>query len=103
MTTPPPDSMERGALASKRRRYVERRAQRTAVPDKKAEERSSKKRWAIDEARTALDPNLTVPQAAIAVGRTASAVESLRLRWRTGKLPAALAEQIPPPPRDQTR
>jgi hypothetical protein len=78
-----------------RRRYVERRAQRTAVTGRK---KQSKRLWTIDEAKAALDVSLTVPQAALKIGRTASAVESLRLRWRNGRLPAALALHAPPPP-----
>jgi hypothetical protein len=78
-----------------RRRYIERRAQRTAVRGKA--KKTGRRPWAIDEAKTALDLSLTVPEAALKVARTASAVESLRLRWRAGRLPAALAAHIPPP------
>lgn len=81
-----------------RRRYVERRAARTAVS---APAKNTKKPWNIDEAKTALDRSLTVPEAALLVGRTASAVESLRLRWRKGRLPEALAIHIPPPAKEQ--
>lgn len=82
-----------------RRRYVERRAQRTAIAARK---KKGRRLWTIDEAKTALDPSLTVPEAALQVGRTASAVESLRLRWRNGRLPDALAAHIPPPRKEQS-
>ncbi|KAA1250330.1 hypothetical protein F0Q45_10350 [Mycobacterium simiae] len=81
-----------------RRRYVERRAARTAVPGRT---KRVKKLWTVDEAKTALDFSLTVPEAALKVGRTASAVESLRLRWRQGRLPDLLNMHIPPPRKDQ--
>lgn len=81
-----------------RRRYVERRAARTAV---QGHTPKTKKPWSIDEAKTALDLNLTVPEAALKIGRTASAVESLRLRWRKGRLPDLLTMHIPPPRNDQ--
>jgi hypothetical protein len=77
-----------------RRRYVERRAARTAVPGRA---KNVKKPWSVDEAKTALDLSLTVPEAALKIGRTASAVESLRLRWRRGSLPDLLTIHIPPP------
>lgn len=81
-----------------RRRYIERRAARTAVPGRG---KNVKKPWSVDEAKTALNLDLTVPEAALKVGRTASAVESLRLRWRQGRLPDVLAMHIPPPRKDQ--
>ncbi|PJE00760.1 MAG: hypothetical protein CK429_36120 [Mycobacterium sp.] len=81
-----------------RRRYVERRAARTAVPGRT---QNVKRPWNVDDAKTALDLTLSVPEAALRVGRTASAVESLRLRWRQGRLPDALAIHIPPPRNDQ--
>lgn len=56
-------------------------------------------RWTVSDARTALDTTLSVPEAALKVGRSATAVESLRRRWRTGRLPASLAAHMPEPPR----
>ncbi|MDT5087163.1 MAG: hypothetical protein QOJ61_4206 [Mycobacterium sp.] len=95
-------SNEAGGFAEgrrqERRRYVERRAARTAIAGRK---KTTRRPWTIEEAKTALDTSLTVPEAALTVGRTASAVESLRLRWRRGRLPDALAAHIPPPRRDQ--
>jgi len=55
-------------------------------------------RWTVSDARIALDTTLKVPDAAEKVGRSASAVESLRRRWRTGRLPAGLVDHIPDPP-----
>lgn len=81
-----------------RRRYVERRAARTAIPGRPKKPR---KLWTVEEAKTALDLTLTVPEAALKIGRTASAVESLRLRWRQGRLPDLLNIHIPPPRKDQ--
>lgn len=81
-----------------RRRYVERRAARTAVSGRA---KNVKKPWTVDEAKIALDLSLTVPEAALKIGRTASAVESLRLRWRQGRLPDLLTMHIPPPRKDQ--
>lgn len=81
-----------------RRRYVERRAARTTVAGHTPK---VKKPWGVDEAKTALDLSLTVPEAALKIGRTASAVESLRLRWRKGRLPDLLTMHIPPPRNDQ--
>lgn len=80
-----------------RRRYVERRAARTTVPGRA---KNVKKPWSVDEAKVALDLSLTVPEAALKVGRTASAVESLRLRWRQGRLPDVLTMHTPPPRKD---
>lgn len=77
-----------------RRRYIERRAARTAPEDPE----KSDSPWTVTEARIALDPTLTVPEAATQISRTASAVESLRARWRAGRLPAALEHQVPLPP-----
>jgi hypothetical protein len=60
-----------------RRRYIERRAQRTAVRGKA--KKKGRRPWAIDEAKTALDLSLTVPEAALMVaahrqcGRVAAA------------------------------
>lgn len=87
------------ARRQERRRYIEKRAVRTAVT---ARTKKKRRLWTIDEAKTALDLSLTVPEAALEVGRTASAVESLRLRWRKGRLPEALDVHIPPPRKDQT-
>ncbi len=55
-------------------------------------------RWTVSDARIALDTKLSVPDAALKVGRSASAVESLRRRWRTVRLPSGLADHIPDPP-----
>lgn len=74
-------------------RYIRNRALRTA-----ADSSVPRRPWSIPDARVALDVSLTVPQAALRVGRTASAVESLRRRWRLGRLPDALSAHLPPPP-----
>lgn len=88
--------MSGGKGSAERRRYVENRARRTADGDKRGAP------WTIPDARTALDVNLSVPEAATMVGRTAVAVERLRAKWRRGELPAGLADQVaPPPPRPQ--
>lgn len=78
----------------RRRRYVARRAARTSPPVGE----SVRRPWSIPEAKIAVDLSLTVVDAALRVGRTASAVESLRSRWRAGKLPAALAGRLPAAP-----
>jgi hypothetical protein len=78
--------------AQERRRYVENRARRTSAGA------NTGRRWSITDARTALDPTLSVPDAAVAVGRSAVAVERLRAKWRSGRLPAGLINQVPPPP-----
>lgn len=91
----PHDSDER--KRRERRRYIDSRAKRTAVKGGK-DKKPVRRPWVIDEARTALDLKLTVPEAAVKINRTASAVEELRKRWRAGRLPASLADQIPPPP-----
>lgn len=78
-----------------RRRYSQRRAQRTAAS---ADKQGT--RWTIGDARTALDLSLTVTEAAATVGRTAVAVELLRAKWRRGELATAIAAQVPPPPKD---
>jgi hypothetical protein len=72
-----------------RRRYAQRVAARTGDG---AHARGSK--WTIDDARTVLDLALSVPEAALRVGRTASAVAALRQRWRSGRLPAALQDHL---------
>lgn len=77
-----------------RRRYSQRRAQRTAAT---ADKRGT--RWTIGDARMALDLSLTVSEAAAKVGRTAVAVELLRAKWRRGELAATIAAQVPPPPK----
>lgn len=77
-----------------RRNYTVRRAERTAST---AVLRGA--RWSIPDARVALDLSLSVPEAALRVGRTATAVENLRRKWRRGQLAAGLADQMPPPPR----
>lgn len=81
------------------RSYIERRATRTAGSSRGRKQK--RRAWTISEAKTAVDLSLTVPEAALQIGRTASAVESLRKRWRRGALPAALAMQIPSPPQRQ--
>lgn len=80
----------RKRLRLKRRLYAERVAART-VPLA----RSGGAQWSVSEARVALDESLTVPQAALAVSRSASSVRSLRQRWRQGRLSPGLASQLP--------
>lgn len=92
----PHDSHER--KRQERRRYIDSRAKRTAVQGGKDNKKPTRRPWGIAEARTALNLKLTVPEAAVEINRTASAVEELRKRWRAGRLPASLADQIPPPP-----
>lgn len=92
----PKDPEER--KRQERRRYIDSRAKRTAVRGGVTKKTSARRPWKIDEARTALNVKLTVPEAAVKINRTASAVEELRKRWRAGRLPASLADQIPPPP-----
>lgn len=76
----------------KRREYHARRARAIAGgPD-------HGQRWTVSDARTALDTTLSVADAAVKVGRSANAVESLRRRWRTGRLPAGIAVHMPDPP-----
>lgn len=77
-------------LRLKRRLYAQRVAART-VPTAS----SGGAQWSVSEARIALDVSLTVPQAALAVGRSASSVRSLRQRWRQGRLSPGLASQLP--------
>lgn len=77
----------------RRRRYVARRAARTTAPMG-----GSRRPWSIPDAAAALDLSLTVVEAALQVGRTASAVESLRSRWRAGKLPSTLSARLPSAP-----
>ncbi|KMV21792.1 MULTISPECIES: hypothetical protein [Mycobacterium] len=91
------ESQKRRRSAAERRRYAENRAQRTAGGDKQ------RTPWSIDDARAALDESLTVTEAALAVGRTAVAVERLRAKWRAGRLPAGLVNQVPPPARTTQR
>ena len=83
---------------AERRSYTSRRAERTA-----STAHNTKMRWTITDARVALDLSLSVPEAAVQVGRTATAVENLRRKWRLGQLAAGLADQVPPPPRAPTR
>lgn len=78
---------------AERRRYSQRRAERTAASAEKGGSR-----WTIGDARAALDLSLTVSEAAVKVGRTAAAVELLRAKWRRGQLAAGIAAQVPPPP-----
>lgn len=76
------------------RRYLARRAARTAPPAGQ----SARRPWSIPDAKIAIDPSRTVVEAALQIGRTASAVESLRSRWRAGKLAAPLAARLPAAP-----
>lgn len=80
--------------ARRHRRYLARRAERTAPPPGV----SARRPWSLPDAQIALDPTLSVVQAALQIGRSASAVESLRRRWRTGKLPAGLGARLPAAP-----
>ena len=82
-----------GKTRAERAAYTRRRAIRTA--DAAIQHGA---RWSIADALTAIDPTLTVPDAAVRLGRTAAAVEGLRAKWRAGKLSAALTDQLPPPP-----
>ncbi len=84
--------MSRDGVETRQARYIRNRAARTA-----SDSSARRRPWSIPDARVALDVTLTVPQAALQVGRTASAVESLRRRWRLGRLPDALAAHLPPP------
>ena len=79
-----------------RREYHQRRALNTAGGQ------AHRHQWTIPEACIALDLGLTVPQAAIKLGRTASAVQNLRRRWRAGTLPHGLAGQVPRPPQQSS-
>lgn len=79
---------------AERAAYTRRRAIRTAD----AAVRHGA-RWSIGDALTAIDPTLTVPEAAVRLGRTAAAVEGLRAKWRAGQLSAALTDHLPPPPK----
>lgn len=83
-----------GEASVRHRRYIARRAARTEPPAQDPGRRP----WSIPEAKIALNLSLTVVEAAMRVGRTASAVESMRSRWRAGKLPAALAARLPAAP-----
>lgn len=74
------------------REYHQRRTRRTADGAEHG------RRWTIADARLALDVRRSVPEVAETLGRSASAVESLRRRWRAGRLPAVLADQMPRPP-----
>ncbi|MGV9797342.1 hypothetical protein ACWDTP_04685 [Mycobacterium sp. NPDC003449] len=76
-----------------RREYHQRRTTRTAGGQEHG------RRWTIADARIALDMRLTVPQAATQLSRSASAVESLRKRWRNGTLPIGLTDQVPRAPK----
>lgn len=76
-----------------RREYHQRRTTRTAGGEEHG------RRWTIADAKIALDRRLTAPEAAAQLGRSASAVETLRRRWRNGWLPAGIADQVPSPPR----
>lgn len=76
-----------------RREYHDRRTRASVAGPEHA------KPWNASDARIALDTTLTVPQAAKRVGRSANAVESLRRRWRAGRLPLGLSAHIPDPPR----
>lgn len=85
--------------STRHRRYLARRATRTAPPVGD----STRRPWSIPDAKVALDLSLTVVEAAVQIGRTASAVESLRSRWRAGKLPLALAVRLPAAPDRPTK
>ncbi len=87
-----PADSPRSRSKSERRRYTERRAERTAAG---ANKRGAP--WTIADARVALDLSLSVTDAALEIGRTATAVEGLRAKWRRGELAAGLAQQVPPP------
>lgn len=76
---------------TERQAYTRSRAKRTA-----SKATSHRNPWTIDDARTALDLTLPVPEIALRLGRTAAAVEGLRAKWRSGALPLALADQLPP-------
>ncbi|MFV8227262.1 hypothetical protein ACNQRL_00140 [Mycolicibacterium fortuitum] len=76
-----------------RREYHQRRTTRTAGGQEHG------RRWTVADARIALNTGLTVPEAARQLSRSASAVESLRKRWRNGTLPIGLADQVPRPPK----
>jgi len=89
--------MDDGSI--RHRRYLARRAERTAPPT----EGTARRPWSIPDAKVALDQSLTVVEAALRIGRTASAVESLRSRWRAGKLPLALAVRLPAAPDRPTK
>lgn len=84
---------DRKRSKSERQRYTARRAERTAPTADKAGTR-----WSIADARTALNTEFTVSEAALKIGRTATAVQVLRAKWREGRLPAGLVDQVPPPP-----
>ena len=88
-----PDPRDAGERRRQQRReYHRRRTRQTAGGHEHG------RPWTIADARVALDVARTVPEAAIELGRSASAVESLRQRWRAGRLPAGLADQMPRPP-----
>lgn len=80
--------------SARHRRYLARRAARTAPPI----DETARRPWSVPDAKIAIDPSLTVVAAALQIGRTASAVESLRSRWRAGKLPATLTARLPAAP-----
>lgn len=82
-----------GKTRAERTAYTRRRAIRTADAGRHGS------RWSIEDALTAVDPTLSVPEAALKLGRTAAAVEGLRAKWRAGKLSSALTDQLPPPPK----
>lgn len=86
-----PEKSKRGP--AERRSYTLRRAERTAATADRGGAR-----WTIAEARVALDLSLSVPDAALQVGRTATAVENLRRKWRRGQLADGLTDQLPPAP-----
>jgi len=97
--TEPDEGRSPGLSESVQRRRQQRRAHHLRRNRRTAAGAEHGQRWSIPDARTALDARLTVPEAAEKLGRSANAVESLRRRWRTGRLPTALAEQLPQPPR----
>ncbi len=91
MPTPQPPHGRGRKTQTERAAYTRNRAKRTA-----GKATSHRSRWTIDDARTALDLSLSVPEVALRLGRTAAAVEGLRAKWRGGALPLALADQLPP-------
>ncbi len=90
-TTDPAPSPHTRKSRSERQAYTARRAARTA-----SGAHQHRARWTVSDARVALDVSLPVPEVALMLGRTAAAVEGLRAKWRSGALPAALADQLPP-------
>lgn len=86
------DVPDQESPAERRRRQRREYHQRRSTKSSAGQEHG--RRWTIADARVALDLGLSVKDAAAAVGRSANAVESLRRRWRAGRLPTALADQV---------